>query len=265
MSTLKVGSDEIHFDDLTGPTASALVIVWGHGFLLSAKFYTNVISHLPGHRHVIVDHRGHGRSNAAATEGTLQRMADDIWAVVDSLGITQFAYVGHSMGNAIGWRLTASHPEAVLAGVSIAGIPVNGKLPEARQWVRSMIDMAGDADALTEMIAVLYKHPEPTPDDARAAGVAAALVPQGIISEIVSDQFHLDESITLLPALTQPWLFIVPAEDDSEPAHYQVSQAALLPDSHSVMLEGEGHMVPQERPELVARHIEAFLGRLDLR
>ena len=265
MTTLAVGTDQIAYDDVAGPDPQAPAVVWGHGFLLSARSYRQLVAALPAYRHVFVDHRGHGRSHAADTDGTYQRMADDIWAVVGSLGITRFVYVGHSMGAPIGMRLAADHPEAVLAGISIAGIPVTGKLPEAEEWVGSMVDMAGDPDVLTQMIGVLYKHCAPASTEARTAGAEAALVPQAIVRDVCTTQFHLDDSVRLLPALTQPWLFIVPALDDAEPADHQLAQAALLPDSRTVTLEGEGHMVPQERPDLVAQHVAGFLDQLALR
>lgn len=262
MTKLKVGQDDIHFDDVAGARPDGPTVVWGHGFLLSAKFYEGLLAGLPEYRHVFVDHRGHGRSHAAASDGTYDRMADDIWAVVVSLGIEQFAYVGHSMGAPIGMRLAAEHPGALLAGVSIAGIPVTGKVPEAREWVGSMVEMAGDAQTLTEMIGVLYKHCEADSAEVRAAGDEAALVPREIVRDVCTTQFHRDDSEKLLPSLRQPWLFIIPSADDAEPPAYQLSQAALLPDSRTVTLDGEGHMAPQESPDLVARHIAAFLREI---
>ncbi|WP_329067878.1 alpha/beta fold hydrolase [Amycolatopsis sp. NBC_01480] len=265
MSAITLNGDEIHYADVPGPTHDAPVLVWAHGFLLSAKFYLDIISTLPAYRHVIVDHRGHGRSAAIETDATLRRMADDIWGVVSSLGINRFGYVGHSMGSAVGWRLAAEHPAAIAAGVAIAGIPVTGKRPESREWVLSMIDMAGKEDVLAEMIGGLYKHLAPGSDHVRSAGAEAALVPRECIREIVTGQFHVDQRAEALPALTQPWLFVVSSDDESEPPEHQLTCSALLPDSTSVILEGEGHMVCQERPEQVARHIADFLGRLQLR
>jgi pimeloyl-ACP methyl ester carboxylesterase len=261
MSALRVGNDLIHFDDIPGRDDDAPTLLWAHGFLLEASAYRELISLLPDFRHVIVDHRGHGRSASIETEATIERMAADLSAVVTHLGIDRLVYVGHSMGSAIGWRFTADHPEVVVAGVSIAGIPVTGKLEESRPWVLGMIDMAGDTAALTEMIGGLYKHLDVVgADHLRSVGEAAAVVPQETIREIVTNQFHVDQRADALPHLTQPWLFIASSEDESEPAAHQTERAGLLPSATTVVLEGEGHMAPQESPALVADAILDFLS-----
>lgn len=261
MPRLKIGTDNIYYVDVAGPAMDSPVILWGHGFLLSGEFYASVVAAMPAFRHVVVDHRGHGRSSDVATEGTLDRMADDMLCIAASLGIERFVYAGHSMGAAIGWRVAAKRPHAVLAGVSIAGIPVNGKLSEAHEWVLTMIDMAGNAQVMTDMIAPLYHH-DPAP--ASVAGASAARVPRSIIRDIVTDQFHLDEHARLLPMLRQPWLFLIPSDDLAEPAWYQAEKAKLLPRADAVMLEGEGHLVPQERPRRVAAEMNRFLLSQDL-
>lgn len=258
MPFMNTGSDQIFYRDIAGPADDSPVFVWAHGFLLSGAFYEAFVTHFPDFRHILVDHRGHGQSSSIATEGRLARMADDILAVAAGLEISRFIYVGHSMGAAIGWRVAAKAPKAVLAGVSIAGIPVIGKLAESHPWLMTMIDMAGDRAAMTDMITPLYIHPE-TREGAMAAGQSGAEVPRSIVEDIVTDQFHLDESEQLVPLLTQPWLFIVPSEDAAEPAWYQIENAQRLSDTRTAILEGEGHLVPQERPGLVASEIRSFI------
>jgi pimeloyl-ACP methyl ester carboxylesterase len=262
MTTLTtVSGDELHFDDVPGPDG-APVIVWAHGFLLSAVSYTEVIAKLPDFRHIIADLRGHGRSAGTASDTTLSRMADDIWEITQSLDVPEFTIIGHSMGNAVAVRLAAKHPAAVVAGVSLAGIPVSGKREEAREGVAAMVELAGDAQQLADALAGLFVHEDPSSPMVVSAGHEASLVPRQGVAEVVHRQFFLDESATLLPSLTQPWLFLVPSADATEPPAYQLSQAELLPNSHVVVLEDEGHMFPQERPELAAHHIGTFLTSL---
>jgi pimeloyl-ACP methyl ester carboxylesterase len=262
MPFVKAESDDIYYVEVAGSAHDSPVIVWAHGFLLSGAFYKEVIGLLPAYRHVVVDHRGHGQSSSVATEGTTARMSDDILAVVAALGIARFVYVGHSMGAAIGWRVAAKAPRAVVAGISIAGIPLNGKLAESHEWVLTMTDMAGDAAAMTEMITPLFRHVDARNAWATVAGASGAGVPRSIIRDIVTTQFHLDESGDLAPLVTQPWLFIVPSEDIAEPAWYQIENASRLSGAQVEVLEGEGHLVPQERPVLVATKIASFLAGL---
>ena len=259
MNALLVDGDLLHFDDVPGPDG-APVIVWGHGFLLSAAFYSDVVDSLPDFRHIVPDLRGHGRSASANTDATLSRMATDIWRICESLEVNEFHYIGHSMGNAVGIRLTAAHPDAVLSGTSIAGIPVSGKLEADRDLVTGIVDLAGDAEQLTGALAGLFVHEGPEGAIVLSCGQAASLVPRE--SMTVSQDFFLNDKDQILPHLTQPWFFLVPGADLAEPPMYQVSQAELLPNARIRVLDGEGHMVPQERPGLVAEHIAKFLQGL---
>ncbi|MEV5412882.1 alpha/beta hydrolase [Thermopolyspora sp. NPDC052614] len=241
----------------------APAILWGHGFMMASHLYAELAALLPEYRHIIPDLRGHGGSAKAETEPTLRRMADDLWELATRLGLREFGYVGHSMGNAVGVRLAARHPDAVRAGVSIAGIPVTGKLEETREDVATLVDVAGDGDAIAQVLAGLFVHEAPDSPLVAACGKSGSLVPREVVSHITSTEFYLNESAELLPNLTQPWLFLVPAEDATEPEHYQISQAALLPGSTVVRLPGEGHMVPQENPAALAAPIRDFFGAVD--
>ncbi len=44
---------------------------------------------------------------------TLERLADDVIGLADALGISQFSFVGHSMGGGIGMLLALLHPQRV--------------------------------------------------------------------------------------------------------------------------------------------------------
>ncbi|MFD4195612.1 alpha/beta fold hydrolase [Amycolatopsis thermoflava] len=258
MKTATINGDVIHYRDLGEDDAPA--ILWGHGFMLASHLYAEVATLLPGYRHIIPDLRGHGESAKADTDPTLRRMADDLWELANLLGLREFGYVGHSMGNAVGVRLAARHPAAVRAGVSIAGIPVTGKLEETREDVATLADVAGDGSAIAQVLAGLFVREAPDSQLVAACGKSGSLVPGEVVSHITSTEFYLDESAELLPGLTQPWLFLVPTEDTTEPEHHQISQASLLPDSTVVRLPGEGHMVPQENPAAVAGPIRDFFG-----
>ena len=260
MPTVNADDAAIYYEDVPGPPG-APAILWGQGFLMSTPLYAQLLALLPEFRHVIPDTRGHGRSAAGTAEPTLGRMADDLWAVATAAGLDTFCYVGHSMGGANGVRLAARHPGAVRAGVSIAGIPVTGKLDETRADVASLTGLAGDAGALAAALAGLFVHTSPDDPLVAECGKSGALVPREVIAPITATEFYRDDSAELLPHLTQPWLFLVPTEDGTEPEHHQVSQAALLPDATLVRLEGVGHMVPQERPEVLAGPIRDFFVR----
>jgi 3-oxoadipate enol-lactonase len=62
---------------------------------------------------VAVDMRGHGRTPLGASPITIERLADDVIAVADRLGVDTFAFCGLSIGGVIGQSLGARYPHRV--------------------------------------------------------------------------------------------------------------------------------------------------------
>ena len=77
-----------------------------HGWPLSHLMYEYQIELLTrlGYRVVALDLRGFGRSDAPASGYHYDRMADDVYRVVQTLGLNRFTLVGFSMGGAIALR-----------------------------------------------------------------------------------------------------------------------------------------------------------------
>ncbi|HRD65227.1 MAG TPA: alpha/beta hydrolase [Candidatus Competibacter sp.] len=59
------------------------------------------------------DLRGHGRSELPATGYSIPRMADDLAALLDHLGLERVHLLGHSFGGAIALLFAHRHPERV--------------------------------------------------------------------------------------------------------------------------------------------------------
>jgi pimeloyl-ACP methyl ester carboxylesterase len=95
-----------------------------------------------------------------------------------------------------------------------------------------------------------------------AAGREAALVPLAALKSIGEVELFLDESEQLLPKLTQPWLFVIPGDDRSVDPELQLAGARRFPNGRTLVLDGEGHLVPQERPAEIARIVEDFVSGL---
>jgi len=64
-----------------------------------------------GFRVIRYDQRGHGRSDAPASDYSLGRLGEDVIDLLDALGIEKTAFCGLSMGGMTGMRLAIDHPE----------------------------------------------------------------------------------------------------------------------------------------------------------
>src|SRR5437899_5401511 len=89
-----------------------LVLLHG-GFGSVEMFGPNVELLAAGRQVVGVDLQSHGRSPAADRPMRFESMADDIDALIRSLGFERAAIMGFSLGGAVGLRTAIQHPDVV--------------------------------------------------------------------------------------------------------------------------------------------------------
>jgi len=107
--------DGVHLEVRALGSGPAVLLL--HGFTGRGATWTTLAARLRrvGHRTVVVDLLGHGRSDAPADPAryAVARQADDLLALLDRLGTRPADVVGYSMGARIALRLAADHPDAV--------------------------------------------------------------------------------------------------------------------------------------------------------
>ncbi|HET7173566.1 MAG TPA: alpha/beta hydrolase [Nocardioidaceae bacterium] len=79
---------------------------------------------LPGYRHLLLDHRGHGLSEKPATlaEHTMANYVDDVVAVLDDAGVDRAVFVGYSLGARVGYAVALSQPARLTGLVALDSI-----------------------------------------------------------------------------------------------------------------------------------------------
>src|SRR5438046_2535852 len=92
-----------------------------HGYPLSRKMWDQQLENLPDAARVIApDLRGHGESDMPAETYTVDRLADDLAALLDELGLAEPVVVGGlSMGGYVALAFYRRHPARV-AGLILA-------------------------------------------------------------------------------------------------------------------------------------------------
>ncbi len=101
----------------TGP-ADGIPILFLHGNGSSATFWEETMLALPaGYRALAPDMRGYGATEALPIDATLGLgdMVDDILSLVDTLGLTTYHLIGHSMGGGVAMKVALARPAAVLS------------------------------------------------------------------------------------------------------------------------------------------------------
>lgn len=216
-----------------------------HGGLGHSGNWGNQVSALTdaGHRVVVIDSRGHGRSTRDARPYTYELMAADVLAVMDALQIERAALVGWSDGACVALILGASVPQRV-AGVFFFGCnmdpsgtkefvltPVIEKcFSRHTQDYARLSATPGDFDAFVAAVSEMERtQPDYSAHDLAQIGVPVAIV-----------QSEHDE-------------FIKPEHADYLARH--------IPGAERVNLPGVSHFAPLQRPTLFNRAVLAFLRR----
>ncbi|MDF4251170.1 alpha/beta hydrolase [Streptomyces sp. WMMB303] len=249
-------------------------VVLAHGWTCSTLFWAPVIRDLTasGHRVVVYDQRGHGRSPAPATPMACSTamLADDLCAVLEAaLEPGERAVIGgHSMGGmtimaAAGRQRLREHGAALLL-CSTGAQHLTGQarvLPFRSERVRAVAHRAllgssaplGPVTPLTrKALAYGTLGPRPERDAVEATARIVHACPTRVRSAWGGVLAGLDLSAKV-PHLDAPTAVVAGTHDRLTPLPHAHRMAALLPDCTGVhQLEGRGHMTPLEEPETVA-------------
>lgn len=103
---------------LTSGDESATPVLLVHGNASSSTFWEETMLALPeGFRAIAPDLRGYGDTEDKLVDATrgCQDWADDLLALMDTLGLERFHLAGHSLGGSVSWNLLATAPERILS------------------------------------------------------------------------------------------------------------------------------------------------------
>ncbi|MFE7041747.1 alpha/beta fold hydrolase [Streptomyces atratus] len=238
MNAITLRGATIHYDDFGPATGLPVLLIHGHPFNRTlwapqAKALTEA-----GYRVITPDLRGYGRSSVTPGQVFLSDFADDLAALLDHLGIERAVVGGVSMGGQITMEFHRRHPQRVHALVlsdtsapaeTDEGKEFRNRLAE-RLLTEGMDSYAGEV--IDKMLAAY--NVDAMPDVAAAALRGRAERPD-----------YRDT----LPAVREPVLILVGADDvytpvaDAEAIHRLVPQAALA------VIEKAGHLPGTEQPE----------------
>nr|MBX2884070.1 alpha/beta hydrolase [Granulosicoccus sp.] len=196
--------------------------------------------------------------------------AEKLNELVDVMGIERFNLLGHSLGTLIATDYARLFPDKVDALILLScaqgyGMQADDSLPDKAQQRLLGLETEGALVFAQKRAPRLLHNPESKPVLAKAAVEAMSLInPDGYRQAV-----HMLAAGNLKQAASEVRTdsLIVSALEDvitpckqSRDCHDALRNADATLKHEYIEVPNAGHLVHQEEPELVARHIMAFTG-----
>ena len=218
------------------------------------------------YRLIALDWRGFGESEITGPISTMELFADDVAALMDSLGIQQAVLCGLSMGGYAAFAFLRKYPQRV-SGLILADTRPGADTTEARanrENVARIAETLGTgaiADLQVPRVLSEYTrlhHPEV---EMRVRQMIEAATTQGIAAASRGMAERAD-STDLLASIPCPTLVIVGELDALTPPGVAQEYAEQIPGSQLVVITNAGHLSNMEQPEAFLQAIRGFLGSI---
>jgi pimeloyl-ACP methyl ester carboxylesterase len=216
-------------------------------------------------RLITPDLRGFGGSPLGDDPPSVDRMADDVAALLDRLGLDRVVLGGLSMGGYVVMAFLRRHPDRVRAVVLAS--TKGGADPEPARQNRERIAREVVADRGTQVLvddvlpgllgeSTKKQRPEVL---ARVRELVLATQPAAVAWAQRAMAARPDSFDTLRRA-DVPALVLVGDEDELFPLREGQAMADALPDARLVTIGGSGHLSPMENPDEFNAAVRGFVG-----
>ena len=276
-----------------GPEDAPVTVVLAHGWTLAQASWDDVAALLAPDvaagdvRLVRYDQRGHGRSTWGETDPvSIDLLGEDLAAVLTELvPAGPVVLGGHSMGGMTIMALAAAHPE--LSGDRVRGVALvdtsagelshpprtaverlqERLLPAVGAWAvahsrrvegwRRLVPPSNPRHRRV-VRGILYGSDATDAMVARGAEIMAASSVRSFAAFYPALGAH-DKAQALAELGTVPVEILVGEADKLTPVKHSGKLAEAIPTAHLQIVPGCGHMLPQERPDLVTAAIRRLL------
>lgn len=280
-----LGDVHLHYATL-GPTATprddaAATVVLLHGWPQSWYEWRLVMPLLADCRRVIApDLRGLGDSSCPPDGYDIATLANDIWRLLDEVfACREFAVIGHDWGGPVAFALAATHRDAVshlaILDVAVPGDGAANISQGGRRWHHAFHQTPSLPEALIRGREALYVDwfydnygatPDAIDDDARAEYHRIYGDPDHLHAGFeyyrnIPRAIEINQALLAQGRLTMPVLALGGSGGWGRGEEVIESCRRVATDVSGGVVEDAGHWLPEEQPDVVARHIIELLAR----
>lgn len=261
-SFVKAGEVTLHVrqDAATGGGNPAPPILYLHSLGADLRIFDGVVARLPGQRHLRMDLRGHGLSDAPAGPYSILQLAEDAMSVLDAVGADTAVLVGVSVGGMVALRAALDWPHRV-AGLVLSNTAA--RIGDADVW-RARMEVVEEqgvgalADStLLRWFPEGFRHAnEPLVNGlTNMISRTSATGYAGVCAAIGAEDLR-----RRLPELQVPTLVVGGSHDMSTPPPLVAELAGGLPAATLQVIDDAGHLPMVDAPERFTELLTQYLA-----
>ncbi|GAB4572106.1 MAG: alpha/beta hydrolase [Anaerolineae bacterium] len=254
MPAIKIGDGTIWYARQGREHTRFPPIVLVHGAGGSHLDWPAQLRRLPDARVYALDLPGHGRSTLPGRMA-IADYARDVVALCDALGLPSVVVIGHSMGAGIALTLALDWPERVAGLVLLGGGAKLRVHPDILEKIQT------DPPAVYRLLRDWMWGPD-APDALREMTFQQMLKGDPGVTHgdyVACNRFDV---LDRLEEIAAPALVIGGTDDRMTPLKFSRTLAERMPAAELVTVEGAGHMLALEQPDVVQNAIVGWLNRV---
>ncbi|NOX60501.1 MAG: alpha/beta fold hydrolase [Chloroflexi bacterium] len=213
------------------------------------------------YRVILLDTRGHGRSDKPPGPYSVPMFADDVAAFLHRLDVGPVHVVGLSMGGMIAFQLAVDHPDLVRSLVIVNSapelIPHNWR-ERLSLWQRKLMLRFLSPQRLGPILGKrLFPHPE---QEEMLAMFVDGFVRNDPAAYRAATNALIGWSVRDRIGEIRCPVLVVAADEDYTPVAAKEAYAAEMPNARVVVIENSHHATPVDQPDAFNRVVLDFLS-----
>lgn len=244
----------------TGPP---LLLITGYGATMESWDPRFVNALAQQHRVIVMDNAGVGESAGLSAPLTIDAMADQTSALIDTLGLGRPDVLGWSMGSMIAQALTVRHPNQVDRLILCASYPGNGTTVRPS---RAVLDDFESGDQ-PKVMSTLFPSDQTAAQNAYLAATSSYPPSPPAPPNVVSAQKHAvdawwsgtDPAGNKAATITVPTLVADGTVDQLDPTTNSRTVVDLIPGAKLQLYPDAGHAFLFQDQAIFAARVDSFL------
>lgn len=258
---------EIFYEHYHHPTSKETVVLI-HGFLSSLFSFRHLVPLLKERFSIVsIDLPPFGKSgHSHKFQYTFKNIALTVVTLLDTIGIPDYHLVGHSMGGQIVLNILHHFPAHAKKGILLcsSGYSKRAKqslilasyIPFFYLMIKVYLARSGIEKNLRNVV-----YNQSLINDEMRSGYMSPFLENSIFKGLTGLLRHREGDLPseVLQQIETPCLLIWGEDDKVVPLQVGKRLVGDLPNSSLIIFKETGHLLPEERPEVVYQHINEFI------